>query len=182
MYADTTRLKDSQQRHERLLNAIERGDAESVERSMRNLLTNIWRKETLDSEAETTPVADDAPQKGGKKIAVMFEVTPTTEGKDDYFKLGAALKEQLMKVPGFISVERFASVNTEGKFLSLSFWESEDAVRLWRNNLAHRQGQKKGHDALFDNYRISVGTIVREYTDKRRDEAPTDSNDYICND
>lgn len=80
---------------------------------------------------------------------------------------------------GFISVERFASVNNEGKFLSLSFWESEDVAAGWRNQVNHRQSQKMGHDKLFDNYRISVGEIVREYTDKNRSEAPAYSNAYL---
>lgn len=57
---------------------------------------------------------------GKKKVAVIFEVTPTAEGKTDYFKMGAALKEELQQMPGFISVERFTSVNNKGKFLSLS--------------------------------------------------------------
>ena len=113
-----------------------------------------------------------------KKVAVIFEVMPTAEGKAEYFKLGAALKEELQKMPGFISVERFASVNNEGKFLSLSFWENEEAVAGWRNQVNHRASQKRGYDTLFDHYRISVGEIVREYTDKNRSEAPIDSNRY----
>lgn len=116
---------------------------------------------------------------GKKKVAVIFEVTPTSEGKAEYFKLGAALKEELQKMPGFISVERFASVNNEGKFLSLSFWESEEAAAGWRNQVNHRQSQKMGHDKLFDNYRISVSEIVREYTDQSRSEAPADSNVFL---
>lgn len=115
----------------------------------------------------------------GKKVAVIFEVTPTAEGKADYFKMGAALKEELQRMPGFISVERFASVNNEGKFLSLSFWESEEAAAGWRNQVNHRQSQKLGHDKLFDSYRISVGEIVREYTDRKRGAAPADSNEYL---
>ena len=116
---------------------------------------------------------------GKKKVAVIFEVTPTAEGKADYFKMGAALKEELQRMPGFISVERFASVNNEDKFLSLSFWESEEAAAGWRNQVNHRQSQKAGHDKLFDSYRISVGEIVREYTDRKRGAAPADSNEYL---
>lgn len=114
-----------------------------------------------------------------KKVAVIFEVTPTAEGKADYFKMGATLKGELQKIPGFISVERFASVNNEGKFLSLSFWESEEAAAGWRNQVNHRQSQKMGHEKLFDGYRISVGKIVREYTGKNRSEAPIDSNMFL---
>lgn len=116
---------------------------------------------------------------GKRKVAVIFEVTPTAEGKADYFKMGAALKEELQQMPGFISVERFASVNNEGKFLSLSFWESEEAAAGWRNQVNHRQSQKLGHGKLFDGYRISVGEIVREYTDRKRGAAPADSNEYL---
>lgn len=116
---------------------------------------------------------------GKKKVAVIFEVTPTAEGKTDYFKMGAALKEELQQMPGFISVERFTSVNNKGKFLSLSFWESEEAAAGWRNQVNHRQSQKLGHDKLFDSYRISVGEIVREYTDRKRGAAPADSNEYL---
>lgn len=117
-----------------------------------------------------------------KKAAVIFEVTPTKEGKDAYFRMGAALKEELQKMPGFISVERFASVNNEGKFLSLSFWESDEAAAGWRNQINHRASQKAGHDTLFADYRISVGEIVREYTKDNRTQAPQDSNQYLCND
>ena len=70
-------------------------------------------------------------------------------------------------------------MNNEGKFLSLSFWESEEAAAGWRNQRNHRRSQKMGHDKLFDNYRISVGEIVREYTDQDRSEAPDDSNKYL---
>ncbi|MDO4165425.1 MAG: antibiotic biosynthesis monooxygenase [Bacteroides sp.] len=121
----------------------------------------------------------DSTEHGKRKVAVIFEVTPTEKGKDEYFKLGAALKEELQKMPGFISVERFASVNNEGKFLSLSFWENEEAAAGWRNQMYHRSGQKKGHDTLFESYRISVGEIVREYTDQKREQAPADSNAYL---
>lgn len=113
------------------------------------------------------------------KVAVIFEVTPTEDGISDYFRLGAALKDELSKVPGFISVERFESVNNPGKYLSLSFWENENAASLWRNQTQHRQSQKAGHDSLFKKYRISVGKIIREYTDRDRLEAPTDSNAYL---
>lgn len=56
---------------------------------------------------------------------------------------------------------------------------TEEAAAGWRNQMNHRRSQKMGHDTLFDNYRISVGEIVREYTDQDRGEAPDDSNAYL---
>lgn len=119
------------------------------------------------------------PQESKEHIVVLFEVKPKKEGKEEYLKLAAALKTELAKMSGFIRVERFASLNEEGKLLSLSVWENEDAAAAWRNQLNHRGSQKKGHDALFERYHISVASIIREYTHDDRKEAPADSNQFL---
>ena len=59
----------------------------------------------------------------------------------------------------------------KAKLLSLSVWENEDAAAAWRNQLNHRGSQKKGHDALFERYHISVASIIREYTQDDRKES-----------
>lgn len=119
------------------------------------------------------------PQESKEHIVVLFEVKPKKEGKEEYLKLAASLKTELAKMSGFIRVERFASLNEEGKLLSLSVWENEDAAAAWRNQLNHRGSQKKGHDALFERYHISVASIIREYTQDDRKEAPADSNQFL---
>ncbi len=108
-------------------------------------------------------------------VAVMFEVVPADEGKAEYLKLGAGLKEQLAKIPGFISIERFQSLNNPEKLLSLSFWESEEAVEKWRNLEEHRMAQARGRSKLFREYRIRVAGVIREYTLIDRGGAPRDS-------
>lgn len=55
----------------------------------------------------------------------------------------------LDSIEGFISIERFSSLNEEGKILSLSFWENEESIENWRNNMEHRIAQSKGHYILF---------------------------------
>lgn len=128
-------------------------------------------------ELNALAAATVAPQPS--KVAVLFEVTPKKEGKEEYLALAAALKSKLMKMPGFISVERFASLNEEGKLLSLSIWENEAAASLWRNQINHRNSQKKGHDTLFEKYKISVAAVIREYTQDNRGQAPEDSNAFL---
>lgn len=54
-------------------------------------------------------------------IAVIFEVEPAAGRKGEYLSRAAALRESLEDHPGFISVERFESLTTPGKMLSLSF-------------------------------------------------------------
>ena len=53
--------------------------------------------------------------------AVIFEVYPTKEGKEEYLKIASTLKDFLQNREGFISIERFQSLVDENKLLSLSF-------------------------------------------------------------
>ena len=108
-------------------------------------------------------------------LAVIFEVSPTKDGKSEYLQLAFELRKLFEKIDGFISIERFQSLAEEGKLLSLSFWRDERAIEEWRNVLEHRAAQKSGKNLLFHSYRIRVANVVRDYTGTDRNEAPSDS-------
>ena len=108
-------------------------------------------------------------------IAVIFEVWPAEGRAGEYFDLAASLRADLERIDGFISVERFESLVTKGKYLSLSFWRDEEAVRTWRNLETHRKAQMKGRQGIFADYRLRVASVVRDYGLKERDDAPKDS-------
>jgi heme-degrading monooxygenase HmoA len=108
-------------------------------------------------------------------IAVIFEVWPAQGKIGEYFEMAAALKAVLEQTNGFISIERFESLATPGKFLSLSFWRDEEAVREWRNLEGHRIAQAKGRTSVFADYRLRVASVLRDYGMTQRAEAPEDS-------
>jgi heme-degrading monooxygenase HmoA len=108
-------------------------------------------------------------------IAVIFEVRPAAGRRDDYLKLAAALRHDLERIDGFISVERFQSLTDPEKLLSLSFWRDEAAVRAWRTNQAHREGQRAGRGGIFADYRLRIAAVARDYGMTERAQAPEDS-------
>lgn len=108
-------------------------------------------------------------------IAVIFEALPAPGKKDAYLDAAANLKPLLAEVEGFISIERFESLATPGKVLSLSFWRDEEAVRQWRNVEAHRGIQRAGRDSIFADYRLRVANVTRDYGKHDRAQAPGDS-------
>ncbi|MEJ6388924.1 antibiotic biosynthesis monooxygenase family protein [Gymnodinialimonas ulvae] len=108
-------------------------------------------------------------------IAVIFEVHPKTERRDEYFDIAAEMRPMIDEVEGFISVERFQSLMDPTKILSLSFFEDEDAIARWRTLAAHRRAQSKGRGGIFDNYRLRIASVIRDYGMFERDEAPADS-------
>lgn len=104
--------------------------------------------------------------------AVIFEAIPHPEYSQDYLDIAAALKDHLEEVDGFFSVERFESLTAPGKFLSLSFWRDEEAVRQWRTLEVHRSAQRKGRERIFADYRLRVAEVVRDYGLNDRNEVP----------
>jgi len=108
-------------------------------------------------------------------IAVIFEVWPKPERKQEYLDIAASLKPLLEEIDGFISIERFESLTEPGKILSLSIWRDEQAVAAWRQLEQHRAAQAKGRAEVFQDYRLRVAGVIRDYGMSRREQAPSDS-------
>ena len=108
-------------------------------------------------------------------IAVIFEAFPAKGKWDQYFDIASNLKPQLSKIDGFISIERFQSVENFEKVLSLSFWKDEESIATWRNHELHRMAQKEGRNSIFNDYRIRIANVVRDYGLTDREQAPNDS-------
>ncbi len=108
-------------------------------------------------------------------IAVIFEVIPHAEYKQEYLDIAVGLAPLLREMDGFISIERFQSLIDPGKILSLSFWRDEAAVANWRNTEEHRAAQTQGRGHIFAGYRLRIASVVRDYGLLERDQAPADS-------
>lgn len=108
-------------------------------------------------------------------IAVIFEVWPHPDKKQDYLDMAKEMRPIAERIDGFISVERFESLTEPGKLLSISTFRDEAALDQWRKTIAHRAAQKKGRDHYFSNYRLRVASVIRDYGMTEREEAPADS-------
>lgn len=105
-------------------------------------------------------------------IAVIFEAEPAAGEHDTYLDLAARLRPDLEQVDGFLSIERFESLATPGKVLSLSFWRDEQAVAAWRSHAPHGSAQHAGRAGVFADYRLRVAQVIRDYGLNDRDQAP----------
>lgn len=108
-------------------------------------------------------------------IAVIFEVEPHPQHRQRYLDTAAGLRPTLERMDGFISIERFESLSTPGKVLSLSIWRDEESVARWRNVETHREAQAAGRGELFRDYRLRVASVIRDYGMTDREQAPPDS-------
>ena len=108
-------------------------------------------------------------------IAVIFEVQPRPGQHGAYLDAATALRPLLTRIDGFISIERFESLTTPGKIVSLSYWRDENAIREWRNLEPHRRIQSVGRQVMFADYRLRVAHVIRDYGLTEHAEAPSDS-------
>jgi len=108
-------------------------------------------------------------------IAVIFEVIPHNHTKQTYLDIAASLRPNLDHIDGFISIERFQSLSNPGKILSLSFWRDEEAIAQWRTTGEHRSAQARGRAGIFQDYRLRIAGVIRDYGLSDRDQAPADS-------
>ena len=63
--------------------------------------------------------------------------------------------------PGYLG---FETARTEGGLgISVSYWESLEAIRAWKANADHLTAQRFGRDAWYRAYRVRVCRVEREY-------------------
>lgn len=107
-------------------------------------------------------------------ITVIFEVTLNEGMKDAYLKMAANLADELSKQEGFISIERFTSIESENKMLSLQTWRDETAIVKWRENEKHKKTMPAGYNKIFKDYKLRILSSIRTYGKYDRTEAPID--------
>jgi heme-degrading monooxygenase HmoA len=47
--------------------------------------------------------------------------------------------------------------------ITVSYWESLEAIAAWKDQLAHRFAQERGKEQWYDAYRIRICLVEREY-------------------
>ena len=55
------------------------------------------------------------------------------------------------------------------------FFRDEEAVRHWRQLEAHRAAQSAGRASIFQDYRLRIASVIRDYGLNERAQAPADS-------
>lgn len=107
-------------------------------------------------------------------IVVLFEVKLSANMKEVYLKMAENLYTELKKEKGFISLERFQSIQNPDTLISVQLWEDEQAIERWRNNMQHRKVMDVGYHKIFDHYTLRVLQQIRAYSKDAREQAPKD--------
>ncbi|MDO3676968.1 antibiotic biosynthesis monooxygenase family protein [Paenibacillus ehimensis] len=92
--------------------------------------------------------------------AVIFS-SQRSEGDHGYGKMAEKMVSLASTQPGFLGVE---SVRDEHGFgITVSYWDSLDAIRKWKANEEHLAAQDKGKTIWYENYITRICRVEKEY-------------------
>ena len=89
--------------------------------------------------------------------AVIF-TSVRTEGDNGYADTAKTMLKLASQQSGFLGFE----TARQEIGISISYWESLDAITAWKNNLEHRQAQNKARN-WYQSFRVRVCRVEREY-------------------
>ncbi|MEW6305239.1 MAG: antibiotic biosynthesis monooxygenase [Verrucomicrobiota bacterium] len=93
--------------------------------------------------------------------AVVF--TSQHSGANDaaYGEMARRMVELSARQPGFLGVE--STRDADGVGITVSYWESLDAIRNWKQNEEHLVAQQTGRETWYDRYQLRICKVEREY-------------------
>ncbi len=92
--------------------------------------------------------------------AVIFS-SQRTEVDQGYGDMAERMVELAHDQPGFLGVE---SARGAGGFgITVSYWESTQAIANWKANAEHRIAQETGKTTWYADYQLRVAKVERAY-------------------
>ncbi|QID17794.1 antibiotic biosynthesis monooxygenase [Nitrogeniibacter mangrovi] len=93
--------------------------------------------------------------------AAIFTSRRTGEDEAGYADMAARLVELATRQPGFIDAESTRGPNGLG--ITVSYWESEEAIAAWHDVAIHRIAQQLGKERWYADYELRIALVTRAY-------------------
>lgn len=91
--------------------------------------------------------------------AVIFTST-RTDLDENYAEMAINMETLAKQQPGFLGVE--SARNEIG--ITVSYWESLEAIANWKQNLDHLDAQFLGRQKWYENYMVRIAKVEKEYS------------------
>lgn len=91
--------------------------------------------------------------------AVIF-TSIKIEAENNYDDIAKRMVELAATQQGFMGIE--SARNEIG--ITVSYWESLDAIKDWKNNAEHLMAQQLGKNVFYKSYTTRICKVEREYS------------------
>jgi heme-degrading monooxygenase HmoA len=94
-------------------------------------------------------------------FAVIFSSQRTAEAPQEYEAAARAREELAAKQRGFLGIE--SARGADGFGITVSYWDSLEAIRNWKDVPAHAAVQARGKNTFYERYEVRVAIVERGY-------------------
>ncbi|WP_433773239.1 antibiotic biosynthesis monooxygenase family protein [Bacillus wiedmannii] len=103
---------------------------------------------------------ENTSQKINPYYAVIF-TSNLSNDTTDYSIIAEKMEKLAKQQPGFLGVE--SARGNSGIGITISYWESLDAIEDWKNNALHKEAKKRGREQWYDNFHLRICLIEKEF-------------------
>lgn len=107
---------------------------------------------------------ENASQKANHYYAVIF-TSNLSNDTTDYNTVAGKIEELAKQQPGFLSVE--SARGNSGLGITISYWESLDAIENWKKNALHKEAKKRGREQWYENFHLRICLVEKEFKFQR---------------
>ncbi|WP_211746978.1 antibiotic biosynthesis monooxygenase [Paenibacillus sp. Marseille-Q4541] len=90
--------------------------------------------------------------------AVIF-ASQRTEGDKGYGRMSDKMVELASQQKGFLGLE---SAKDEELGITVSYWESLESIKEWKEHSAHQVAQDKGKSEWYQNFALRICKVERD--------------------
>ena len=90
--------------------------------------------------------------------AVIFS-TILNDNTEGYLATAERMETLAKQQPGYLGIESVR--NNIG--ITVSYWDSLDAILHWKNNVEHTEARNLGRDKWYKKYQLRICKVEREY-------------------
>jgi heme-degrading monooxygenase HmoA len=101
-----------------------------------------------------------APLAHGECYAVIFS-NQRTAGDNGYAEMAEKMAALAAQQPGYLGME--SARGADGFGITVSYWESEAAIRNWKAHTEHLVAQSNGAKIWYEHYITRVAKLSRAY-------------------
>lgn len=92
--------------------------------------------------------------------AVIFS-SQRTDGDRGYNRMAERMFEIASRQPGFLGFE--SARDADGFGITVSYWESEQAIVAWKAHAEHQPAQAVGKRVWYADYQLRIAKVERAY-------------------
>lgn len=90
-------------------------------------------------------------------FAVIFKAT-VAEFDGEYYQTADALKELAFEKYGCLD---FTSVTEGNQEIAISYWQTEQHIRDWKNDPQHRLAQARGREKWYQSFSVEICEVIK---------------------